>query len=150
MGGGGGVSIWRLLAGVRLRRREGGVGPAAPPGPPKARPALAGVRPSPEKERKSAGVVPFCPSAVLLSGVKSRETPCSRGAVDGVGNAILAAGGAGALLMASGGSVVRALALTGPQKASWRYRRLKGSSLSSGAGFGMRVCNQSKMLKRLR
>jgi hypothetical protein len=99
MGGGGGVSIWRLLAGVRLRRREGGVGPAAASlPPPKARPALAGVRPKPENDRKSPGVGPFCPSAALLVGVNSSETPapaaaapcCSRGAANGVGNAMLA------------------------------------------------------------
>ena len=54
-GGGGGVSIWRLLAGVRLRRREDGVGcPPAAAARPKPCPALAGVRPPrPEKERKS-------------------------------------------------------------------------------------------------
>ena len=91
MGGGGGVSIWRLLAGVKLRRREGGVGPAAASlPPPKALPPLAGVRPRPEKERKSPGVPPFWPSALVV-GVKSRDTPavpCSRGAVAGVGNAM--------------------------------------------------------------
>jgi hypothetical protein len=94
MGGGGGVSIWRLLAGVKLRRREGGVGPAAASlPPPKALPPLAGVRPRPEKERKSPGVPPFWPSALVV-GVKSRDTPavaCSRGAVTGVGNAMTAA-----------------------------------------------------------
>lgn len=85
MGGGGGVSICRLLAGVRLRRREDGVGPAATVlPPPNARPALAGVRPRPEKDLKSPGVGPFWPSAALLVGVKSRETvaaplPASRG-----------------------------------------------------------------------
>lgn len=92
MGGGGGVSICRLLAGVRLRRREGGVGPAPPPTPPpKPRPADAGVRPRPENDRNSPGVAPFWPSAALGTGVKSRETPpgASRGAAVGVGNAMV-------------------------------------------------------------
>ena len=76
MGGGGGVSICRLLAGVRLRRRDEGVGPdaVAPPAP-NVRPALAGVRPRPENDLKSLGVAPFCPSAVLLVGVNSSDTP---------------------------------------------------------------------------
>ncbi len=85
MGGGGGVSICRLLAGVRLRRRDEGVGWAPEASrPPKARPVLAGVRPRPENVRKSPGAGPFCPSVAFVVGVKSRLTPSPAGTRAGV------------------------------------------------------------------
>ena len=71
MGGGGGVATSLLLAGVRLRRRDDGVGPCA--AVPNALPPLAGVCPSPENDLKLPGVLVF-PSFLLVCGVKSKET----------------------------------------------------------------------------
>lgn len=99
------MSIWRLLAGVRLRRRDEGVGWApAPSRPPKARPALAGVRPRPEKVRKSPGAGPFCPSVALVVGVKSRLTPSPAGTRAGV--AIWSSGLQAAAEAAAGGRLL--------------------------------------------